>query len=197
MLYYLKPPRVTFDGSDLVEKCVYRNLHEPSVQDLSAVLILIQYHLCKGSYEFKRGDRETALDHLRTAAQLGHGMKETLHAIGVLMFNHGLQNEAIAHCEEAARIDPRWAVPRWSLFRIYKIQSRWEEVRGQLLLIIEADPDDSRACAEMGFLLHNHFDDSPGAVRSWREALRRNPALSRIKRILDRYDQEGRLPERG
>ncbi len=197
IMYYLKPPRVTFDGSDLVEKCSYRNLEQPSVQDLSAALIMIQYHLSKGSYEFKRGERETGLEHLRTAAQLGHGMKGVMHKIGVLMFNQGLQDEAITYCEEAARLDPHWVVPRWSLFRAYKIQSRWEQARGELSQIIEADPRDSRACAELGFLLHRHLNDSPGAVRSWREALRRNPALSQVKRILDRYDREGRLPEKG
>ena len=184
LLYYLKGPQVLFDGGGLLDQCDYRNLREPSVQDISADLIIIHYRLFKGLDELERGDRETGLEDLRTAARLGYGMKGVLHKVGVFMFRHGVVDEAIGYCQQAARLDPRYTEPRWSLFQMYQSQARWADVRRQLTAIINRNPNDARAYAEMGFLLYSRFNDPRGAVRYWRAALQRNPKLTRVRQIL-------------
>lgn len=190
LLYYLKPPQVTFDGSDLLDKCGYRNALRPSIRDLTADMIMIHYGLFKGLNELEHGDREAGLADLRAAGQMGHGMKGVQNKVGVFMFRNGVVDEAIGYCEQAAGLDPRYTEPRWNLFQMHRSQERWSDARRQLTAIIEADPGDARARAEMGFLLHSQFNDPLGAARFLRAALRRNPKLAQVREMLEQIERE-------
>ena len=190
LLYYLKPARVTFDGAGLIDKCDYRNLRVPSIQDLGAELILIRYRLFQGLDELERGARDTGLAHLRAAARLGAGLKGVLNKVGVFMFRHGAAKEGVEYCEQAVRLDPNYMEARWNLFQMHKHQARWREAQRQLTAIMDRDPTSARAHAEMGFLLYQQFNDRQGAVSHWRAALRRDPNLTRVKEILERVEQE-------
>ncbi len=183
LLYYLKPPRVTFDGSALLDECDYRNTRQPTVRDLAADTIMIHYHLFKGLNELEHGDRETGLEDLRAAGRLGHGIKGVQNKVGAFMFRNGVVDEAIRYCEQAAGLDPRYTEPRWNLFQMHKSQDRWADARRQLTAIIEADPGDAQAHAEMGFLLHSQFNDPQGAARYLRSALQRNPKLTEAREM--------------
>jgi tetratricopeptide (TPR) repeat protein len=188
LLYYLKPVQVTFDGRGLLDKCDYRNLRQQTVQDIGADLIMSHYHVFKGLDELERGDREQGLEDLRAAAVFGWGFKEILNKVGVFLFRNGAVDEGMGYCQQAARLDPRYTEPRWHLFQMYQSQARWADVRRQLAEIIQADPKDARACAEMGFLLHRRFNDTQGAVDYWRAALQQDPKLTRVRDALEQIE---------
>ena len=40
----------------------------------------------------------------------------------------------------------------------------------------------------MGFLLHEHLNDTAEAVRYWRAALQRDPRLPRARQMLEQFD---------
>ena len=185
MLYYLKPPRVTFDGAGLIDKCDYRNLRVPTVQDLGADLIMIRYRLFLGLDELEHGDRVVGLAHLRTAARMGSGMKGVLNKVGVFMFRHAAEQDGISYCEQAVRLDPNYMEARWNLFEMCKRQAHWLEAQRQLTAIIDRDPTSARACAEMGFLLYEQFNDPQRALPYLKAALQRDPNLTRARQILE------------
>lgn len=189
LLYYLKPPQVTFDGSDLLDKCNYRNMRQPTVRDLAADSIMIHYRLFKGLNELEHGDRETGLEDLRAAGRLGWGLESVQNKVGAFMFRDGEVDEAIGYCEQAAELDPRCTEPRWNLFLMHRSQERWPEARRQLAAIIEADRGDARAQAEMGFLLHSRFHDPLGAARHLRAALQLDPQLTQARETLEQIER--------
>jgi hypothetical protein len=188
LLYYLKPPQVTFSGGGLIDGCDYRNLREPTVRDIGADLIMSHYHVFKGLDELERGDRKQGLEDLRTAARICHGMKGTLNQVGLAMLRHDAWDEAAGYFEQAAQLDPRYTEPRWHLFQMYQSQARWEDVRRQLAAIIQGDPNDARARAEMGFLLQRQFNDTQGAVDYWRAALQLDPKLTDVREALEQTE---------
>jgi tetratricopeptide (TPR) repeat protein len=188
LLYYLKPPHVTFSGAGLVEACDYRNLREPTVQDLGARMIMIHYQLSKGQDELARGDRAAGLESVRAAVQLGCELKGVLNKAGAILFTHGVVDEAAGYFARALELDPRYTEPHWNLFQLHKQQTRWADARQQLLALLALDPQDARACEEMGFLLHEHLNDTADAVRYWRAALQRNPRLPRARQMLEQLE---------
>ncbi len=188
LVYYLKPPQVTFDGAGLLDACDYRNLRTPTVQDLGATMIMIHYQLAKGRDELARGDRAAGLESVQTAAQLGHELKGVLNKAGAILFSHGVVDEAVGYFTRALELDPAYTEPHWNMFQLYKQQARWADARQQLLALLAAAPQDAWACEEMGFLLHEHLNDTAEAVRYWRAALQRNPRLPRARQMLEQLD---------
>ena len=193
LLYQLAGPGIALPdtAAGLGGPFTYRNDSLPTAQDIGADLVRIHHHTFAAREAFARGDRQAALAQVEAALARSAGFPGALYELGVLLHQQGEAKEGRALLERSAAVDPQFVEPRWALFEIYKTQQNWEKVREQLAAIVEADPTDTRSCGEMGFLLLRYFQDRPGAIRYWKEALRRNPNLPQIQAVLEQVESAG------
>ena len=174
LLYHLLPHGMTFDDTGLLSACSYRNLNQPSVQDLGASHILADHAFFSGLNDLRMGRMDAALSRGKAEERKGRGSKEIFNNIGSALAEHGQADQAISYLEQAASLDARYTLPRWNLFRLARERERWGRACDRLADIIRADPAEYRAHAEMGFLLDGIFGDAAGAIRHWQQSLRLN-----------------------
>ena len=187
ILYHLLPEGMPFDNEEILEKCNYRNISDscPGVVDFGADHILCDYEFFMGLEELEKGLLEPATRHFISATGHGSGIKEVFNNIGSALGEHGFDENAIEYFKQAASLDTRYALPRWNLFRTYKVLRDWPQAKYWLKQIIAATPDDYRAYGEMGFV-QEQLGNTNQAVDYWQESLRLNPAQYAIVDALSR-----------
>ncbi|MCP4249068.1 MAG: DUF2723 domain-containing protein [bacterium] len=174
LVYHLLPDGMAFDDGGLLAACRYRNLDDPSVQDLGSSHILADHAFFSGLDDLRKDRVDAALSYFDAAARHGRGIKEIFNNIGSALAEHGQADQAIGYLEQAASLDARYTLPRWNLFRLARERERWGRARDRMADIIRVDPADYRAHGEMGFLLDGIFGDTAAAIRHWRQSLRLN-----------------------
>jgi hypothetical protein len=184
LLYHLLPDGKPFDADGLLATCTYRNETEPARIDLGAVHIIVDATFFRGLARLEAGDVEGAELYFSQAAEAGAGIKEVFNNLGSAWAEHGYPNRARPHFESAADLDPRYATPRWNLFRIARAHRDWTAAEQRLRELAAADPDDPRPLNELGRLILAAREDPASAAEFWRASLRRRPDQPAIRRAL-------------
>jgi len=182
LLYHLLPDGMDFDSAGLLDQCQYRN-HEPgrpTVDDLGAAHINVDYHFFNGLHSLGKGDLARAGEHFASAAQYGEGIKEVFNNLGSALAEHGHPDSAEPYFAQAAALDRHYLVPRWNLYRVAAAREDWPLARVRLLDIIAVDPTDFRAHGQLGYLMAERFADPTAAAQAWRQSLDLNPDQPQI-----------------
>ncbi len=184
ILYHLLPEGMPFDGTDLIDKCKYRNEETPTACDFGSTHIRYDYEFFAGLNQLEFGNTEAALRHFKQASQFCNGIKEGFNNLGSTLAEHRHPKEALAYFKEAANLDHRYITPRRNLYRLYKNQRDWPNARKQLEEILNAEPTDWRANRDLGNLLADQFNDQPTAIRFWKQSMEANPNQPHVRNRL-------------
>jgi tetratricopeptide (TPR) repeat protein len=182
--YHLLPNDRTIDQDSVWQEISYRNLDQPTAQDLGSAYIEAEYNMFRALNEFRLGRSEEALRLLAQAAELAHGLKECLNNIGSMAADYGFTDQAIPYFEQARRLDKRYVMPRWNLFRTFQRQEKWEECEPLLAEILAAKPDDPQVYRELGFFMRDVRGDPRAARHHFEKSLKENPAQPDVLRAL-------------
>lgn len=114
--------------------------------------------------------------------------------LGVVYFNKGLYEEAIAQFERALELDPRMQVARRNLEVAYFNTGYFEELVGRLHAALEADPEDLAARKRLASA-YLYGGDPGAAAEEWRRITEHAPDDEHARLQLARAEWQRAAPE--
>ena len=151
-----------------------------------------------GSALWKLGRREEAIAAERAALKLDGKNFTARYQLGQFLLRAGgteRVREAAEHLRRAVELEPRQYEVRFELIGAYRALGERAQASTQLDLLWDARPSDPRVFYQSA-LLATDRGDMEAAVKDFREALRRDPALLAARRDLGlAYGKLGRWPE--
>jgi len=110
---------------------------------------LAEFYLQKALDQISAEEHEKALEHLDRALEFSPGYPDLHNLRGVVLCELDRAEEAIAAFRSSAALNERYAVPRLNLAFAYLRAGRYKEAEIELESILEVDPSDPAAIAQL------------------------------------------------
>ncbi|GMW03113.1 MAG: hypothetical protein AMXMBFR84_42490 [Candidatus Hydrogenedentota bacterium] len=134
------------DNESLWNSYTWTTLDPSDVRgDLTAGMILSDYHFARGRHHLERNDTESAVASFDLALSVGGDTKEALNNIGSACAESGLLKDAESYYARAVDLDPDYLLTRRNLGKVYVQTQQFAAALEQMEALLTEDPLDPEA----------------------------------------------------